>query len=61
MSHRLSIEIGGTKLQAAVGTFQGEILKLKRRAVPRGATAAEIRKLVDSAMYLGSSGFRDKL
>jgi glucokinase len=46
MPHRLSIEIGGTKLQAAVGTFQGEILKIKRRAVPRGATAPEIRKLV---------------
>jgi len=46
MVDRLSIEIGGTKLQVAIGTSRAEILKVERCAVPRGATAAEIRKLV---------------
>ncbi|HET6429509.1 MAG TPA: ROK family protein [Phycisphaerae bacterium] len=46
MEPRLAIEIGGTKLQAAVGTDAGEIRKLCRRDVPRGAAAADILALV---------------
>ena len=46
MRHILAIEIGGTKLQAALGTEAGEILKRRRRAVPRGSTASDIREMV---------------
>jgi len=46
MRHRLAIEIGGTKLQAALGTPQGRILELRRCAVPAGSTAEHIRQMV---------------
>lgn len=38
----LGIEIGGTKLQAAVGTRDGRILKVRQCSVEPGWTAAEI-------------------
>lgn len=38
----LAIEIGGTKLQAAVGTGGGEILRRDRCLVPPGADAAAV-------------------
>jgi glucokinase len=37
---RLGIEIGGTKLQAAVGTAEGQILRLARADSPAGQGAA---------------------
>ena len=46
MSNRLAIEIGGTKLQAAIGTSQGQILQLEKCSVPRDSTATDVRKLV---------------
>ncbi len=42
---RLAIEIGGTKLQAAVGTDDGRIVRQDRCAAPDGADAEEIRHL----------------
>lgn len=46
MDRRLAIEIGGTKLQAAVGRAGGEILRRDRCGVPGGADAKTIRALV---------------
>ncbi len=46
METRLAIEIGGTKLQAAVGTPAGRILRQGRCAVPAGADAGGILDLV---------------
>ena len=46
MDRRLAIEIGGTKLQAALGDASGKILRLERCAVPSGVNAATIRDLL---------------
>ena len=51
MASRLSIEIGGTKLQAAVGSADGEIRQLRRCPVPAGSKARDILVL---AAQLGS-------
>lgn len=40
--HKLAIEIGGTKLQAAVGTSEGEILKSESTKVPAPVNAEAI-------------------
>ncbi len=44
MAKRLALEIGGTKLQAALGTADGKILRAGRCSVPDGADAGEIRR-----------------
>ncbi len=46
MADRLSIEIGGTKLQAALGTPDGEILRRRRCPVPAAAEARDILRLL---------------
>ncbi len=46
MAVRLAIEIGGTKLQAALGEPSGKLLALDRCAVPDGADAETIRGLL---------------
>ena len=46
MQPRLAIEIGGTKLQAALGTADGKILASRRCAVPAGSDAEPIRQMV---------------
>lgn len=46
MTNRIAIEIGATKLQAAVGTPKGDILDLQKIAVPSGSKADDIRNLV---------------
>ncbi|KPJ70943.1 MAG: hypothetical protein AMS14_09800 [Planctomycetes bacterium DG_20] len=43
---RLAIEIGGTKLQAAVGTADGRIVRLARAESPAGQGAAAVRDRV---------------
>ena len=43
---RLAIEIGGTKIQAALGTDTGEIRRQMRRSVPPGASSEDILALV---------------
>ena len=43
---QLAIEIGGTKLQAAVGTVEGQILRLARTDSPAGRGAAAVRDRV---------------
>lgn len=43
---QLAIEIGGTKLQAAVGTAEGQILRLARTDSPAGQGAAAVRDRV---------------
>ncbi len=47
MSVRLAIEIGGTKLQAAAGTPEGQILDLRRCPVPAGSAAKDVIGLVE--------------
>jgi len=48
MPRRLALEIGGTKLQAAVGGADGRIARSRRCAVPPGSDAQAIRaKLVE--------------
>jgi len=57
MTRRLAIEIGGTKLQAAVGDPQGQIGPVRRAAVAPGSTAADILAAVrDLAGPLARSG-----
>lgn len=46
MPDRVSIEIGGTKLQAALGTSRGDLLQQQRYPVPPGSTASDIRERV---------------
>lgn len=38
----IGIEIGGTKLQACIGTAEGEVLETERHSVPKGADADTI-------------------
>jgi glucokinase len=45
-SRFLGIEIGGTKLQVAVGTSSGLIVETIREAVPAGAGGREIRRII---------------
>lgn len=47
---RIGIEIGGTKLQAGLGTNAGQILQLERRVVDRPAGAAGIRTALVSML-----------
>ena len=42
----LGIEIGGTKLQVAVGTATGTLIETARDNVPRGAKGGEIRSII---------------
>jgi glucokinase len=46
VAKRLALEIGGTKLQAALGAVGGKILRAGRCSVPAGADAGEIRRLL---------------
>lgn len=46
MSERLVIEIGGTKIQVAIGTTRGVIVERERCDVPQDATGSKIRELV---------------
>ncbi len=48
MTKRLAIEIGGTKLQAAVGDAEGKISDVRRCPVPPGSDAGDIRRLLVS-------------
>jgi len=57
MTPRLAIEIGGTKLQAALGASDGRIEPVRRAAVPADAGAADIRAaVIDLAGPLARSG-----
>ncbi len=47
---RIGIEIGGTKLQAGLGTSAGQILQLERREVDRPAGATGIRNALVSML-----------
>lgn len=42
----LGIEIGGTKLQVAVGTREGRLIESSRAAVPEGATGPTIQEII---------------
>lgn len=50
MKRFLGIEIGGTKLQLALGGESGVILERRRLAVAPGSGASEIRRQIESAL-----------
>lgn len=49
-SQLIGVEIGGTKLQIAVGDASGKLMQVHRRMVNRARGAAGIRKQIEAVL-----------